>query len=64
MSVLLLASDAARLLGVTPATVRMMARRGELRTAATTQTGTRLFAQSEVERLAKRRAEERARHGA
>ena len=64
MPVLLLASDAARLLSVTPATVRLLARRGTLRVAATTESGVRLFRALDVERLAQRRAEKAGRHGA
>lgn len=49
-------ADAARILEVTPSAVRLMAGRGELRIAATTQSGIRLFERSDVEALAKKRA--------
>lgn len=62
MTKLLSTADAARLLNVTPVTVRLLARRGILPIAATTESGVRLFRTVDVERLAKRRAEERARH--
>ena len=52
----LTASDAARVLRVTPATVRLMVRRGALRPATTTEGGIRLFRRSDVESLARRRA--------
>ena len=55
-------ADAARMLGVTPATVRQMERRGELKAAERTEGGIRLFRRVDVERLAKRRAARRS-HG-
>ncbi len=64
MTKLLSTADAARALNVTPATVRLLARRGTLRVAATTESGTRLFARVDVERLAKQRAEKARRNGA
>lgn len=48
-------AEAARLLGVTPAAVRLMVNRGELSIAATTEGGIRLFRRSDVLRLAERR---------
>jgi hypothetical protein len=52
------AGDVARALDVTPATVRVMARDGRLRVAATTARGGRLFLATDVEplRWARRRA--------
>jgi excisionase family DNA binding protein len=49
-------ADASRVLGVTPATIRLMARRGDLPVAAMTEGGIHLFRRAAVERLAKRRA--------
>jgi hypothetical protein len=46
------AADAARILGVTPATVRLMHRRGELPLAAKTEGGVHLFDPTTVKRLA------------
>lgn len=51
-------ADVARSLGVTPATIRNMADRGELRVTAKTQSGIRLFTEKTVERV--RRAREHA----
>jgi hypothetical protein len=45
-----LAADAARILGVTHATVRLMESRGELR-ATRTESGVRIFDRADVERL-------------
>ena len=56
MTRLLSSSEAARLLNVTPATARLLARRGTLVVAATTESGVRLFRAADVRRLAKRRA--------
>jgi len=54
---LLTAAEASRLLGVTPATVRMMHRRRELRATFVMAGGMRLFARKDVEQLlAKREA--------
>ena len=55
MERLLSPADAARVLGVTPAAVRQMERRGELKAATRTESGIRLFERSTVEQLAKRR---------
>lgn len=55
MRVYLTPGDAARVLDVTPQAVRLMVGRGELRAAATTESGIRLFARSAVEALARRR---------
>jgi DNA-binding transcriptional MerR regulator len=63
MTRLLSTADASRLLGVTPATVRLMARRGTLGPAATTESGIRLFDRRDVERLVKSRAAKGAHHG-
>lgn len=49
------AADAARLLGVTTATVRLMARRGDLPVAAKTVGGIHLFKRPDVTALAARR---------
>jgi DNA-binding transcriptional MerR regulator len=57
MEFLLSVADASRVLGVTPATIRLLARRGILRIATRTQSGIRLFRRADVERLAARRAE-------
>ena len=51
-------ADAALLLRVTPATIRQLVRRGELRVAATTERGGRLFQRKDVEALALRRIKE------
>ncbi len=48
-------SEASRVLGVTPATVRLMVRRGDLIVAALTEGGMRLFERKDVEALARRR---------
>jgi DNA-binding transcriptional MerR regulator len=48
---LLAAADAARVLGVTPATVRLMVKRGDLRPAFSSESGIRLFRRAAVERL-------------
>ncbi len=53
-------ADASRVLGVTPATIRLMVRRGALPVAAMTEGGIHLFRRVEVEALAVRR-EARAR---
>jgi Helix-turn-helix domain len=52
-------ADASRVLVVTPATVRLMAKRGELPIAGITEGGIQLFRRSEVERLAKSREKRR-----
>jgi excisionase family DNA binding protein len=49
-------ADASRVLGVTPATVRLMVKRGELPVSAMTEGGVHLFRRGPVERLARRRA--------
>jgi DNA-binding transcriptional MerR regulator len=59
----LAAADAARILGVTPAAVRQMNKRGELFASARTAGGVFLFAQSEVERLKAKREQRRASGG-
>lgn len=59
-SALLSTSDAARILDVTPATVRLMHRRGELPATVQTAGGMHLYRRSEVERLAAARAKRRA----
>lgn len=55
MDRLLSPADAARLLGVTPATIRAMARRGTLTPVARTEGGIRLFSRKDVEELHRRR---------
>ena len=59
MEKLLTPADAARILGVTPAAVRDMARRGRLAVAVLTHGGNRLFRREAVERLARLRATQR-----
>jgi hypothetical protein len=49
-------ADASRVLGVTPATIRLMVRRGDLAVSAMTEGGMHLFRRGHVERLARRRA--------
>ena len=49
-------ADASRVLGITPATVRLMVRRGDLPVAAMTEGGIHLFRRGPVEHLARRRA--------
>lgn len=49
--------DAAKVLGVTPAAVRLMAQRGDLEVAAETEGGIRLFRRLDVERLKRKRDE-------
>lgn len=53
---LLTAADVARILGVVPATVRVMALSGRLHPVAVTEGGIRLFQRVDVERLAAQRA--------
>jgi excisionase family DNA binding protein len=53
---LLSVADASRILGVTPQTVRLMARQGTLPLATRTEGGMRLFRRADVERLAAERA--------
>ena len=55
------AADASRVLGVTTATIRLMARRGELPVTAMTEGGIRLFRRKDVEELARRRQQQRDR---
>jgi len=50
-------ADAARILGVTPQTVRLMVRRGTLAVEAKTVGGIQLFRANQVERLALARQE-------
>lgn len=64
MELLLSPSDAARILGVVPATVRAMALSGRLPPATMTESGIRLFRREDVERLAVERAEQPNRRGA
>lgn len=61
MEDLLTPADAARVLGVAPATVRDMARRGVLRVASRTVRGNRLFAHRDVEALAAKRKRQHGR---
>lgn len=56
-------ADASRVLVVTPATVRLMVKRGELPIAGITEGGIQLFRRTEVERLAKQRAQKSAHAG-
>ena len=55
MERLLSTADAARILRVTPAAVRLMERQGRLPSAGRTEGGIRLFRRAEVEAAAKRR---------
>ena len=50
-------ADAARVLGVTPATVRLMVRRRDLPVAAMTESGIHLFSREAVDDLARQRAD-------
>lgn len=50
-------ADASRVLGVTPAAVRLMVRRGDLPVAAMTEGGMHLFRRPDIDGLARRRAE-------
>jgi DNA-binding transcriptional MerR regulator len=56
----LTAADAAKILGKTPATVRLMNRRGVLPTAAVSASGVRFFDRATVEALAAERSRARA----
>jgi len=56
---LLTPADAARVLGVTPSTVRLMAKRRVLRIARVTEGGNRLFRRADVEALARKRSIEK-----
>ncbi len=56
MTTFLSVADAARILNVTPQTVRLMIRRGVLKVTAMTEGGIRLFRRPDVERLATERA--------
>ena len=55
----LTSADASKVLGITPAAVRLIVIQGRLRVSAETEGGIRLFRRSDVERLAKRRANSR-----
>jgi DNA-binding transcriptional MerR regulator len=55
-------ADVARILNITPATVRQLEQKGAL-AAERTVSGTRLFDQSDVERLARERAAQRKARG-
>jgi DNA-binding transcriptional MerR regulator len=57
MRMLMTTAEVGRRLDVTPATVRLMARRGELPIAVQSASGVRLFEESAVEALRARRAE-------
>jgi excisionase family DNA binding protein len=56
-------ADAAKLLGLTPAAVRLMIRTGKLAIAAKTVGGIQLFRREQVEQLARERAERLAAAG-
>jgi DNA-binding transcriptional MerR regulator len=56
---LLLTTDAARRLSVTPGRIRQLARAGRLRTALQTVSGVRLFTAADVEALRRQRARRR-----
>ena len=49
----LMAADVGKQLDKTAATIRMWARLGKIRVAATTVNGTRLFRQADVDRIAR-----------
>jgi excisionase family DNA binding protein len=57
MERLMSTGDAARILGVTPATIRLMERQGRLPSLGRTQGGIRLFRRADVQRVARRRAQ-------
>lgn len=57
---ILIASEAARILGLTPATVRYLENHGKLK-ALKTASGVRIFDRSQVELLARARAAQKAR---
>jgi excisionase family DNA binding protein len=65
METFLTPADAARVLGLTAASVRRMAREGQLKAAATTESGIRLFRRRDVISLVRRRARAQGvrRHG-
>ncbi len=52
-------ADASKVLGLTPAAVRLMVASGRLKVTAETEGGIRLFRSRDVERLAKKRANAR-----
>lgn len=52
-------ADAARILGLTPAGVRLAAHDGRLRVAATTPSGVRLFLREDVEAFSRARSRAR-----
>ena len=62
MQTYLTTAEAARRLGLTPASVRLMARRGDLPIAVQTATGVRLFGADAVETLRRARGRARSRH--
>jgi len=53
---LMTAVDAAKILGISPDMVRLLARKGRLRTAVQTIRGVRLFRRGDVQQLAHTRA--------
>lgn len=55
----LTSADASRVLGLTPAAVRLIVNQGRLKVAAETESGIRLFRRADVERLARSRAKSR-----
>lgn len=63
MPTYLSSADAARVLGVTPATVRAMERDGRLPALTRTQGGIRLFRSRDVVKLARERARKGGTHG-
>jgi excisionase family DNA binding protein len=62
MEKLLTVADASHILGITPATVRLLVSQGKLKVAVWTERGQRLFKRSEVERLAAIRTERAKTH--
>lgn len=60
MPIYLTGADVARTLRLTTGAVRLMARRGELRVAAKTLSGIKLFLRKDVDRVVAARAARRA----
>ena len=60
MSKVVLTAEAARIIGVTPATIRVMEQQGKLPAIERTENGVRLFDRETVERVAAERAAKRA----
>jgi len=58
-TIYLLSSDVARILGLTPCAVRVAWQRGQLRSAAVTERGVRLFVRADVDAFVAARAVKR-----